>query len=326
MHYPKQDATQTPHEATAIQQALGRVTRGETVAVDGLTITPLLDTQAGTAQYLTLQEATGSGRFSVKEVSNAGSVSILLVSNQGPSPVFLLDGEELLGAKQNRIVNLSLMVPTDCEMEIPVTCVEQGRWSHVSDEFRPIGNSLYSTARARKMSQVSESLAARRMPTSNQSEVWGDIVTKTQRLRVGSHTDAMDAIFAQRRSHLARFVSACAPVEHQVGAVFLLHGLECGIEFFEAPSTWIQLMPKVVRSWAVDAIDKQMWQATEPTRQANFVDELAAGTWQLSSSLGLGADARLMDRNVTAAGLLIVDAVVHLASFRTSEAQACVVD
>lgn len=46
------------------------------------------------------------GSFQVKEV-DGGTVTLLLVVNGTSERVFLLDGEELVGARQNRILNLS---------------------------------------------------------------------------------------------------------------------------------------------------------------------------------------------------------------------------
>jgi hypothetical protein len=49
--------------------------------------------------------------------------------------VLILDGEELVGAKQNRIVNTTILVAAGAEIVIPVSCVEQGRWTYKSDAF-----------------------------------------------------------------------------------------------------------------------------------------------------------------------------------------------
>ena len=107
-----------------------------------------------------VKEAMDRGECSVTEVSDSGSVPNLNVVNTGKTPVLILDGEQLLGAKQNRIVNLSIMLAPKSETTIPVTCVERGRWSRVSDEFRPSPNSLPSTGRAAKMRDVSSSMLA----------------------------------------------------------------------------------------------------------------------------------------------------------------------
>ena len=73
--------------------------------------------------------------------------------------MLLLDGEELVGAKQNRVLNLTILAPARQAITIPVSCVEAGRWHAESDAFRPAGHVMYSRARAAKASQVSFDMA-----------------------------------------------------------------------------------------------------------------------------------------------------------------------
>jgi hypothetical protein len=47
----------------------------------------------------------------------------------------VVDGEELVGAQQNRIVNATFLIAGLTEVTIPVGCVEQGRWSYRSQDF-----------------------------------------------------------------------------------------------------------------------------------------------------------------------------------------------
>ena len=76
---------------------------------------------------MTLEEALALG-FRITEVDAAGSVPELIAFNPLDTPVLLYDGEELLGAKQNRILNVTVLVAPKSETKIPVSCVEQGRW------------------------------------------------------------------------------------------------------------------------------------------------------------------------------------------------------
>ena len=90
---------------------------------------------ASTLDYLVLDEALASGLVEITEVSEQGSVPELKFINRGPKPVLIVDGEELLGAKQNRIVNLTILVAANSELTIPVSCVEAGRWRSRSRAF-----------------------------------------------------------------------------------------------------------------------------------------------------------------------------------------------
>jgi hypothetical protein len=63
------------------------------------------------------------------EVSRGGSVPELKVVNKSDRMLLILDGEGLVGAKQNRIVNTTILIAGNTTTVIPVSCVEQGRWS-----------------------------------------------------------------------------------------------------------------------------------------------------------------------------------------------------
>src|SRR6266498_1481531 len=100
----------------------------------GLVIVPSFPRADPKAEYVTLEEALPLG-FRITEVDAAGSVPELLASNPLESPVLLYDGEELLGAKQNRILNVTVLLAAKSDTRIPVSCVEEGRWNARSAEF-----------------------------------------------------------------------------------------------------------------------------------------------------------------------------------------------
>src|SRR4051794_23147907 len=98
---------------------------GDPVEYRGVVIAPLFPRRQPVVEYLTVEEALPLG-FRVEEVDDAGSVPELAVHNPLEANVLLYDGEELLGAKQNRILNVTVVVAGQRKIVIPVTCVEEG--------------------------------------------------------------------------------------------------------------------------------------------------------------------------------------------------------
>src|SRR5947207_11318684 len=119
---------------------------GEPVERRGVVIAPLFPRTDPSAEYLTLEEAIPLG-FHVTEVDAAGSVAELLAHNPLDADVLLYDGEELVGAKQNRILNISVLVPARGETKIPVSCVEEGRWRARSAHFASSPHTAYPELR-----------------------------------------------------------------------------------------------------------------------------------------------------------------------------------
>ena len=125
---------------------------------ENMAVFELLRGQNGGPEYITLREALERGVFTVTEVSEGGSVPELMVANKGDVPVLLLDGEELRGAKQNRILNTTILVAPKSSTKVPVSCVEHGRWSYQEREFKESGNVMHREMRMLNVQKVSESL------------------------------------------------------------------------------------------------------------------------------------------------------------------------
>jgi hypothetical protein len=160
-----------------------------------LTVHPicLCDEVTEPRAYLTLDEASCDKRFAITEVSSSGVVQELRVSNGTDGPVLLVDGEQLLGAKQNRVVNLTILVPAHATLTVPVSCVEQGRWSWARPEFVPAPDMLYASGRARKIRDVTDSMRQRGDYRGNQAALWGDVAKLSSSYAVQSTTGEMDA-------------------------------------------------------------------------------------------------------------------------------------
>src|SRR5712691_9067246 len=74
-------------------------------------------------EYRTLSQAIEGGLALVTEKPQA-TVPTLQVINSGDVPVLLIDGEEIVGGRQNRVVNTTVLVPAHSALELDVTCVK----------------------------------------------------------------------------------------------------------------------------------------------------------------------------------------------------------
>src|SRR4051812_14074274 len=121
---------------------------GDSVEHGGVVIAPLFPRKTPKTSYLTLAEALPLG-LQIGELGEAGAVPELVVDNPLDERVLMYDGEELVGALQNRILNISVLVDARSTVKIPVSCVEQGRWSWRSRRFAK-GGHAYPELRRQK--------------------------------------------------------------------------------------------------------------------------------------------------------------------------------
>src|SRR5262245_51380030 len=303
-----------------LQSFLSSLSIGSPTMVDGLNVYPLLRASAPQPFYDTLSDAIGAGVLHVTEVSDAGRVPELRVVNDGVRPVLIIDGEELVGAKQNRIVNLTVLVPEMTTLTLPVTCVEAGRWRHVSKEFEPAERAFYASGRRSKLGQVSMSLRTSSSPTADQHEVWSEIAHKSARLGTRSDTGAAAAMFEQRRDALDRILASIKPLEDQVGAVFAIRGAIAGFDAFDSPATWRRSMPKLLRSYGLDALDAAIggdgFATPDPQR---FVDTVSRAACTVYPAVGAGQDLRFEGDGIVGAALETDKGVVHAVAFPAAD-------
>jgi hypothetical protein len=306
-----------------IQDTIQAAQVGEEIVFKNLTMFPLFVSETVEQEYQTLDEALAAGTGKVTEVSDSGSVPELQFLNEGNRPVLLLDGEELVGAKQNRVLNLSILAPAQKEITIPVSCVEQGRWAQSSTEFRSEDRVHYSRGRSAKAASVSRSMVSEGSRRSDQSEVWQNISGKSARMGVSSPTDSMSDVYEDRKRSVEEFVGAFSNTENQIGAIFGIDGAVSGIDLFDAPDTFSKLMPKLVRSHALDALEIPVDRKTamSETEIRRFIDILSAVETQQFPAVGLGDDVRLTSQMISGGALVNDGRIVHLGAFPvTSEA------
>jgi hypothetical protein len=273
------------------------------------------------AWYLTLDEATSRGLVTIREVDGGGRVPEVQVTNIADQPVLFIDGDELIGAKQNRVVNLTILVPAFTTLKIPVSCVEAGRWKARSHTFIPARHMEFAAARASRMDQVSSSLTACGMAIPDQAAVWNKVHLKSVALPTHSPTSAMADIFERHASSVEDYVRRFESVPGQVGAIMAIGGEAVGVEILDHPRTLAALLPKILRGYGLDAIEPPRSPGCEPEPTILQASNLLALVADASASaetfpgVGLGETLRLRSNGVTGAALILNHQVVHLSAF-----------
>ena len=166
-----------------------RLEFGEPMQIDGLLIEPIVQlegiSQQALAELIDLDTAYEQGLVKIREVSEGGSVQEILVFNFSKQPLVILEGQGLEGAKQNRVLQKTVVVPPESEILVPVNCVERGRWNYRTSEFRPASFSAGPSVKARKAS------AMKMGNQSIQSEVWAEVSQMSTRFASHSETEDM---------------------------------------------------------------------------------------------------------------------------------------
>jgi len=292
-----------------------------------LRVIPIVGPSHDAPEYRLLDQDT-LALVKVTETSESGSVPQLLVQNGLDVRVLLIDGQELVGAKQNRILNTDVLVPAKATITIPVSCVEAGRWRHVSAAFVPGKSASYRT-RSAKLARVHQALKSEGRHDADQSATWAEVDACLDVSGSYSGTAALSAAYENRQKELAEFRSSLALPENAVG-VAVFRGAELlGLDLFDRHTTLKYFWESLIDSYMIEYLGEAMEPSEPPAseeRQAvkAALDRAAAGNWEQFPSPGEGADYRLSDEALSGAALVWEDrTVVHMQLYpRRSEEQS----
>ena len=284
-----------------------------------LTIFPLLAPNGVKPDYLILEQGLDKDLIQITELGTEGSVPELRLKNSGKKRVLIVEGEELVGAKQDRIVNSSFLIAGKTEVVIPVSCVEQGRWSFRSEAFTSGKKMMHASLRREHQEDVKFSLKRGRGYQSDQSRIWNNISEKSARMRVSSPTGAMADVYESYEDKLSDFLDKFHLIEWQVGAVFAINGQVIGLEGFSCHDTFKRFFDKLVKSYALDALDspkKQQRASVPPDNARRFLTSATKSKGENHPSLSLGTNITFESRTVSGAALVEKDRVLHMSAFK----------
>ncbi len=304
----------------AINTLLASLRTGDPKIHNGLGLWPVFADCRPEPAYLTLVEALSLDGFKITEVSEGGSVPSLRVINETPQHVLLFDGEELKGAKQNRILNTSILIAAGSALDVPVSCTEQGRWSYDAPQFSSSGNLAHAELRKRKSIDVAMSLEQSKVHFSNQSAVWEEI----ESLHVAAKTDgssrtrAMKDAYNERQKELDDFTREVVCHEGQCGLLAVVGNRVEGIDVLSRPEAYATLHRRLVESHAMDFLIRKEGAAhkpLDPEAPARFITAVAKAEESVHATPGLGSDHRLRFHWGHGAALRVDKTIVHIALF-----------
>ena len=301
-----------------INDTLAAMSLAAPQAFSNLAVYPLIAPAWREADYLVLDEALQRKLARVTEVSEGGSVPELAFENGADVGVLLLDGEELIGARQNRVLNITVLVGGHRKIVIPVSCVEHGRWHYNSNHFDSSDRAIFFNARAKMSRDVSASMHESGSRRSNQGEVWEDIAEKSAQFCCKSDSGAMADVYEQQKARLDGYVAAVRATPGQCGAVFAIDGKVAGLELFDNPGTFARYLPKLVRSYAMEAAASGQPDAVPPVEESvrRFIEEMKAAATESFKALGEGEDVRIGGNSISGGALVHGERIVHLAAFK----------
>ncbi len=293
---------------------------------ENLTIFPLVHTAPEELPYQLLTDALEAGTLEVTELGT-GSVPDLVAHNGGDADVLIIDGEQLIGAKQDRMVSRTIVIPAQSEVTIPVSCMEQGRWRFTSRRFK--AGRRHSPGKVRRHARAVEAkMAAAQQPAAAavlagaQGEVWDTISQYYHKMDAHSPSDALDELYEQKSFDLEEWAKSFPRVEGQTGMLAFLGNEPLGLDIFVSPEVYARMHERLLYGYLMDGLaafgDQVKWHATPAAAQA-FLDSVDAAPRVKAPTVGRGTYRVLADA-VLGGELEDRSRLVHLSAFPGEEA------
>lgn len=213
-----------------------------------LMIFPLTIRTMGSTDYVTLDKAMESNWLEIREIGS-GEVNSVELKNTGKEIVFIMTGEMLSGAKQDRMLREDVLVPPNSDwLRVPVYCVEHGRWVSVSSGFESA------------QEVAPNELRQRARITEDQSEVWDAIASSQAKLGIDSRTSTVQANYEDERirKELAEYTQHLGKIpqlaKNTVGVVVAAGDRVICVDIFANNGLLREFWSKLLRSYVMDAI------------------------------------------------------------------------
>ena len=272
---------------------------------------------------ITFHQAINDESLEVSEISDQGSVPSLNVHNKNLTPVFIIDGQTITGKKlkQNRIITVSTLIPETSTMKLSVLCSERGRWSRTDREFASRDSSMFAKARFSKM----ETMSQRANGSSNESydksadqqQTWEQINRKFSSFNDYSSSESMQDIYKNKEDILAEFEKELTMPENAVGCIFAIGNCVLGFELFSSHQLFASLYPQLLKSYALDAIERKNRNNNQPSLDdaKKIIHDADNSLAKQCKNSGLGNLFTINTNDICATILMLDDKIIHFTCF-----------
>jgi len=230
---------------------LKRVEIGEACHQDGLSIFPLFRDSGIDLQLHALETALQENAAEVGEVSEHGEVSRIRLKNRGEKPVLIPQGEMVYGARQDRVVLVSVVVEGFAEAILNVNCVEESRWTYESRGFSA-GEYSHPELRRKIMSTLvaDEDLQVEDL----QACVWDEVSMFREKHGCQDSSSSLQKGMKSKQEELNRELKPIALPQNSSGVLVMYGEKLLGMDLFDSARTFRQFEKKLLQSYQFEAL------------------------------------------------------------------------
>jgi len=262
----------------------------------------------------TIDELVTEKTIKIEELRNP-TISSVRIRNLSTDPVFLLDGEILAEALQTRVTNTSLIIDGMQDVVVPVSCVEEHRWSGKS-EFTASG--MCSTISLRKELMRSLIKGKSRKFESDQNRIWAAVQTTLTATGITSPTSSLYDVYKTYESRgFMPEEEEIAPLLDASGVICAINGKVAIMDIFPPRELFKKVAKKLISGYIVEALSAGKGKIDVKMSDVEaFVDfVMNAHAKKVDSPTRNSFELRFSTEKVIGKAVIYRDSAVHISSF-----------
>lgn len=212
-------------------------------------------------KFTPLKKALAEKKVIITEKGNGGLVNALVIENKSKDTIIVNCGEVIKGGQQDRVINTDMVLyPNSGKKDLPVFCVEQGRWSPRNESIRNSNASQAAASFDGYYNFSSMSLRKVVAKDANQVKVWNKVAEINDANKTSTETKTYTALEQSQDYSLKlnKYISFFEPgiiAEKDIVGVIVVTGSKVmGADIFATHDLFIQNFDGLLHSYATEAI------------------------------------------------------------------------
>lgn len=280
-----------------------------------VSIIPLKSDDYNQVDILSLKKGLELGLVIVKECEHS-TVNTIMVTNNAVTPLILVDGDEIVGAKQNRIVNTTILIPPKTTIPVSVSCTEHGRWHFKGRDQSNFSYSKYfanSDTRRAKSANLYKNIDC-------QSAVWDSISSVESRTSFKSQTSALNDSYENVMKDQEECLEHFKLLDGQTGLIAIIDGEIRGVEIFASHRMYKDYHDKIIRSYVIDSINtKNIENNLSDAEIKKIISNISGSEFREDKTKGLGKSFKFSNDYGTGSALVYDGDIIHMPYFKNPE-------
>lgn len=276
---------------------------------ENMTVVPILSDTNTPFDVLDLKEGLKMGLVKIEECDNSNIEQVKL-KNNSISPLILLDGEEIAGSLQNRIISQTMIIAPKSEIKIPVNCSEKGRNTYKS-EFHYSNYMANSNTRRKKVYNKNK---------LRQNVVWSSIDDLEKDKNTCSKTNALRDSYEKNKYDIDSYLKHFKMENNQIGVICIVEN-KVGLEIFNNHSLYEKYNEMLLRSYIIDSSNKEKINISNKELE-NMLDSINDDSFIKKEAVGLGKYYKISNSYGNGHILIYENNMVHANFFKKIEEPA----